>query len=356
MAISTEQKQKIIRISLKVLFIVGAILIVPVYLLYALWCIGALIYIPGDTSENVRLLTMGLMLLTLVALPLFRPRRYFVAGGLALMMVFSLLLNTIKPTNNITWAPEYERLPKFQWAADNDSFKLHDIRSFYFRTTTDFDVKYHDAEFKLSELKTIDFISVYWPQPCEEEIAHIMLRFRFNDGKVFLISSETRRTGAGEFGAVNNLYKQSGKIYVVATEDDVLALRTNIREPRERVYIYEMELTREQREQILRNLAERINDLHVNPQFYNTLTGNCLTELLPSLRVGMDLPLVHYSYLASGRTAELLFAKGYLKRKPGETFEELKARSYLNPHMEKWDHNPATYGLMVRAWEKENGK
>ena len=343
------------QLTLKILKIATLTLALLVYAVYILWCIGAIVYTPGFT-EGMRTPAIVILLLTASSLLLFKPRRYFLGGGFALLIVFSLLWDTIKPTNEWTWAPEYKRLPLITWAADNDTFTIRDIRDFHFRTTTDFDEVYLNDTFKVSRLKAIDFISVYWPQPCEEDIAHIMLRFRFNDGKVFLISSETRRTGAGEYGAINNLYKQSGKIYVIATEHDVLALRTNIREPRERVYIYEMNLTADQREQILRSLLEEANSLHTDPQFYNTVTGNCYTELLPGMKAGMDMPLCDFSYLASGQAAKSLFDAGHLKHNPGETFEELKARSYLNPAMEKWDHDPRTYANLVRIWEKENGK
>lgn len=355
MNLTAEKKEKLIRIALNVLLITGTILLVCTYLIYLLWCVGAWVYTPG-IPDDIRTPGIVIMFLTQAALLLFRPRRYFFAAGIALLIVFSLLLATIKPTHDQIWAREYQQLPQIEWLDDQDTFKIHNIRNFYFRTTTDFDIQYIEDEFKLSRLKAIDFISVYWPQPCEEDIAHIMLRFRFNDDKVFLVSSETRRTGDGEFGAVNNLYKQSGKIYIVATEEDVLALRTNIRQPRERVYIYELDLTAEQREQILLDMILQINELHQNPEFYNTLTGNCFTELIPSLKVGMDLPMLHFSYLASGQAPQVFFDEGFLKKKEGETFQELKARSYLNPTMEKWDHTPGTYSKIVRKWDKENGK
>ena len=37
-----------------------------------------------------------------------------------------------------------------------------------------------------------------------------------------------------------------------------------------------------------------------------------------------------------------------------ETFEELKARSYLNPAVKNWDHQPETYSQLIHNWEKEN--
>lgn len=343
------------RSLLKILKISGLVLTLAVYGIFLLWCVGAIVYTPGF-PEWLRIPAIVLLLLTALSLLLFKPRRYFLGGGFALLIAFSLLWGTIKPTNSWTWAPEYERLPLITWEADNDTFTIRDIRDFHFRTTTDLDEVYLNDTFKFSRLKAIDFISVYWPQPCEEDIAHIMLRFRFDDGKVFLVSCETRRTENGEYGAINNLYKQSGMIYIIATEHDVLSLRTNIRDPRERVYIYEMNLTASQREQILRALLASADDLHNNPQFYNTLIANCYTGLLPAMKTGMDLPLFQFSFLASGRAPRDLYDAGYLKHAPGESFEALKERSYLNPIMEKWDHNPATYSGLIRAWEKENKK
>ncbi len=348
-------RKKIFRMLLKILKMTGLVLIWTVYAVYLLWCIGAIVLTPAF-PDALRLPALVLLLLTAIPLLLFKPRRYFLGGGFALLIVFSLLWGTIKPSNDLPWLPEYERLPQIKIAADNDSFTIHGIRDFHYRTTSDFDRLYIKESFRFSRLKAVDFISVYWPQPFEEEFSHIMLRFRFDDGKAFLVSSETRHTGTGKYGGIYELYKQSGKIYVIATEHDVLSLRTNIREPRERVYIYEMNLTAPQRERILRDLLADANKLHAAPEFYNLVTNNCYTGLLPSIKAGLDLPLFQISFLASGRVPRDLFHAGHLKHHPGESFEELKARSYLNPFVEKWDHKPETYSNLVHAWDKENGK
>lgn len=336
--------------------IFGLICFFLFFLLYTLWCLGAFYYAPGS-SVFLRILNMILFTILVLTALTFKPRRYFLAGAVILMLTISLLWTTIKPTHNIDWSPEYARLPLIQWQADQDSFTIRDLRDFHFRTTSDFDVRYINENFRLSNLKAIDFLAVYWPQPGEEQIAHIMLRFRFDDGKNFLVSSETRRPEGSKYGAINNLFKQSGKIYILATEQDILSLRTNIREPRERVYIYEMDLTAKQRETILRDLIARINDLHPHPQFYNTLTSNCFTELIPCLKAGIDdMPPFHCAYLVSGWAPESFFNAGWLKKKEGETFEELKKRSFLNPAMKGWDHRPETYSPLIRKWEKENDK
>ena len=338
----------------KRLFVIcGLVFFAIFYILFALWCLGAFYYAP-ETSVFLRVLNMILFSALVVPAPFFQPHRYFLSGAVALMITISLLWETIKPSHEADWSAEYERLPLIQWQADRNTFTIRDLRDFHFRTTSDFDVRYISENFRLSDLKAIDFLAVYWPQPCEEEIAHIMLRFRFDDGKNFLVSSETRRPEGSKYGAINNLYKQSGKIYILATEQDILSLRTHIRDPQERVYIYELNLTAAQRETILRNLIDRINDLHPHPQFYNTLTGNCFTELLPSMKAGLDMPFFHYAYLVSGRAPETFFKAGYLKKKGDETFEELKAQSYLNPAVKNWDHQPETYSQLIHNWEKEN--
>lgn len=326
------------------------------YFLYTLWCLGAFCYTPGSPLF-LRVLNVILFLALVLTALFFKPRRYFLAGAVSLMVTISLLWMTITPTHKADWAPEYARLPRIQWHADQDTFTIHDLRDFHFHTTSDFDVRYIHEDFRISKLKAIDFLAVYWPQPGEEAIAHIMLRFRFDDGKNFLVSSETRRPKGSKYGAINNLFKQSGKIYILATEPDILSLRTNIREPRERVYIYEMALTTQQRETILRDLIEEINDLHPHPQFYNTLISNCFTELIPSLKSGIDaMPFFHHIYLISGWAPEYFFKAGWLKKKDGETFKELKKRSFLNPAMQGWDHKPETYSPLIRKWEMENDK
>ncbi|MBO5959932.1 MAG: DUF4105 domain-containing protein, partial [Lentisphaeria bacterium] len=246
----------------KILWIVFLIFFFSVYAGYILWCTGAICYAPMPLIFRIPAVIIFLPLV--ISAPFIKPRIIFLSGGIALLLMCSILWSLITPTNRKLWVAEYARLPKIEWL-DEDAFRIRDIRDFHFFTTTDYMVRYTDEVFDLDKLKALDYITVYWPQLMEKEIAHIMLRFRFSGNKNVLVSCETRRTTDGEFGGVNNLFKQSGLIYVFATERDILALRTNIRNPEDQVFIYEMDLSSEQRKKIFRHLAERVNSLHTEP-------------------------------------------------------------------------------------------
>lgn len=348
-----EQKEKLKKIFWKLLIIIGWSFFFLLYLLCILWCFGALCYAPMPLF--LRIITGALFLPLVLSAPFIKPRLYFLSGGVALILLFFLIWSLITPTNQQIWVPEYARLPLVEWQ-DSNRFRIRDIRDFHYTKRDVYQVRYDTEEFDLTELIAIDYIVVYWEQTLEEEVAHVMLRFRFSGGRSFLVSAETRRTDGAEFGGVNNLYKQTNLIYVVATDRDVLAVRTNARDPHERVYIYETDLSPEQRIKIFRHLADRINAMHTDPEFYNTLTNNCFMALLPSLRAGIDLPLFDFSYFATGLSDRAAFEGGLLKKREGETFEEMKARGYLNPTTDSWDFNTETYHGIIVKWDKENGR
>ena len=317
---------------------------------FALWCFGALCYGPFPAVCNMA--AAAVFLLLALTAPFLRPRKVFLSGAFLIMAVILSFWLMADATNERDWIPEYQRMPHFEWQQDGDAFRLNNIRDFTFRTSSDFDQRYVDWDLRVSDVSGLDYIVVHWDNPMGLWIAHSMLRFRFKDGRSFVVSCETRRTPEEEYGAVPGLYHQFNLIYVIGTDADILALRTHAREPREEVYLYPTNAEKEQRETILRDLAERINDLVRHPKFYNTLTGNCMTTLLPSVSKGVDIPVGSYAYLFNGFSDRLAYDLGFLKlMRPDETFEEMRTRCHVNPKVKDWDGDRSTYSGLFSSGE-----
>jgi len=287
------------------------------------------------------------------------PRRVFLAGASLVMCVITCLWNLSRATNEQDWEPEFERLPRFCWENGDpdrdDKFTLSNIRDFTFRTEEKFDKNYLSGDYKMSDLSELDYIMVYWSNFWGKRIAHSMLCFRFKDGRSLVISCEARQREKQEKCADNiigGLFHQYSLIYIVGTECDLLALRTNVREPREDAYCFPVKTTQEQREKIFRDLAKRADALNHQPEFYNTVTANCITALLPSITQGIDLPLLRWEYLSNGYFAEWACKCGLLQTsRPDETYEELLKRCHVNPKVKDWDGNRASYTDMYRTQE-----
>lgn len=327
--------------------ITGLCLLFPGYLIWAAWCFGAICYAP--LPGVIRYVCAGVLVILILSAPLMRPRLYFTAGACLVMLVISGLWCLILPSNDRSWAPESARLPEIRWHEDGKSFTVRNIRDFRYRTTLDFDVAYLDRTYSLDDMTGLEYAVVYWEQLLDDEVAHSMLSFRFRNGESLVFSCEARRPIDGQYGAIQDLYKQSGLIYIIGTERDLFGVRTNYREPREQVYLYATNATGEQRTAIFRDLAKRVNALHTEPQFYNTLTSNCITSLIPSIRAGVDIPLFRPAYVLSGFSDHLAYKLGFLTlRYDEETFEELRKRSCINPRVADWNGDPDSYSSLIR--------
>jgi Domain of unknown function (DUF4105) len=105
-----------------------------------------------------------------------------------------------------------------------------------------------------------------------------MLSFSFSGGQSLVISSELRKERGESFDAVKWVLNQYEIQYIIASEDDVIKLRTNYR--KNEVYMYPIDTTKEKIQQLFHSMLIRADKLTREPEFYNTLWNNCTTSVL----------------------------------------------------------------------------
>lgn len=323
------------KMCLHIIRIIGLVLMWISYVTLALWCFGAIAYAPYPKWICV----IGNILFTalIISAPLIKPRLNFICAGFVLMFFVVICWQFIQPTDNRKWEPGFENVASVTWS-DHNTFTIRNIRDCRYITAKDFRTFYREGTYKLSDVTSVKFISVFWEQTFEEEVAHSMMAFSFSDGRVLVFSFERRCADDSEYGAIPSLYKQNEICCVVSDPADILALRTHFRaQPEgERVYMYEMELTADQRRELLRDIVMEMGDLSREPEFFNTATNNCATKLLDSLKKAVDLSGWHYSFLLNGYLDRHLFERGLLTKKyDSETFEEVRERAFLNEYMKQ---------------------
>ncbi|MEG2074991.1 MAG: DUF4105 domain-containing protein [Victivallaceae bacterium] len=304
-----------------------------------LWCFGVIYYLlPLPKWINF---VLGIAFSIWATYALFGKRytRGKLYGLLGIMLVICYYSN-VHPTNDRNWQSSFAR-NAFAEFYDNSPHKvtIHNIRSFKYRTTSDFDVKYQKADYDLNDLESLDFIVVHWDD--NQSIAHTMLSYGFKDGRHLVFSMETRLDSDDEQGAIPGLFKQFELICVVGTEPDLLGLRTNFRH--EEVYLYRTILTPAEVRFSFDNMLTYLNYLNQNAEFYNTITHNCTTSLAPtSVENPQKLKFLEkLQILFNGYSDLYAYNHNKLLIKPGESFKELKRRSYINPKVEykKMDEN-----------------
>jgi len=283
--------------------------------------------VSGPANAALRFgLAAGFGIAALAALVALALRRWRALAAYAALFVAALAWYfSLAPSNERDWVTENAVLARATVAGD--IVTVHNIRNFSYRTETDFTPAYHDKRFDLRQLEGVDLVSVYWMGP---HVAHVFLSFAFAGGEHLAVSIEARKEKGEGYSTVNGFFRQYELYYVVADERDVIGLRSNVRaDPPEQVYIYRLQGRTEAARRVFMAYIDQINALAERPQFYNSLTTNCTTNIWVASRVNAEHVPFSWKILASGHVPEYLYEQGRLAG--GELpFAELQRRAFVN--------------------------
>ena len=204
------------------------------------------------------------------------PRRKLTILGVIvaiLALPFAYVRLFEQPSNERDWSPDQKVLARA--TIDGDAVTIRNVRNFAYRTDHEFVERYETRGYDLRKLDSIWFVvERFGDTPA---IAHTFLSFGFGDEYV-AISVEIRKERGEVYSPLKGLLRQYELMYVVADERDVLALRTNFR--RDPVYLYPVRTTPERMRRVFVEMLERANQLAAQPEFYNSLTNNCTTNIV----------------------------------------------------------------------------
>ena len=183
-----------------------------------------------------------------------------------------------RPRNDRDWSPDQRVLPYAE--IDGRTARVHNVRNISYRSTTDYTVAYDDRSYDLDALESVWFVVEPFsglPGP-----AHTFVSFGFADGgghtRYVAISVEIRKEQGESFSPLKGMLRQYEITYVVADERDAVKLRSNYR--RDSVYVYPIRVPREKARALFVAMLERANALRERPEFYNTLTNTCTTNIV----------------------------------------------------------------------------
>jgi hypothetical protein len=165
-------------------------------------------------------------------------------------------------------------LPTTSWSGDTVTIK--NIRNHSWKTDKEFDPGYYDDTFDLADIEWVHYVIT--PFSDKDGPAHTMLTFSFSGWRHLAISGEIRKERWEWFDAVWGILNQYELIYVIASEDDIIKLRTNYR--KNKVYMYPINTPKEKIQALFRTMLIRADKLAREPEFYNTLWNNCTTSIL----------------------------------------------------------------------------
>lgn len=267
-------------------------------------------------------------------------------AALGVALCASLLIGRCSlrtPSNSRNWNVDQRLLPTA--AFNGPLVSIRNIRNFTYRSETDFTPAYYDKTFDLRKLDSVWFVV----EPFGEFAgpAHTFVSFGFEDRDFVAVSVEIRKEIGESFSPWKGLLRQYEIMYVVGDERDLVALRANHRQ--DEVFVYRVSTSRHRMRKMLVEMLRRANAVAEKPEFYNTLTNTCTTNIVRHVnavtprripwRLGVFLP---------GYSGELAYRLGLLDNTI--PFDELRERSRVNSKAKQFAEHPE-FSRKIRGME-----
>lgn len=251
---------------------------------------------------------------------------------------------SIRPSHDRKWTLDQAVLPQ---AEINGNFvHIKNIRNFTYRSADDYTPGYYDKTFDLTKMKNVYYIVE--PFSDFKGAAHTFVSFEFEGQDFVAISVEIRKEQGEVFSALKGLFKRYEIMYVIADERDVVKLRSNYR--KDDVFIYPVRTTKERMQTMFIEMIKRTNQIKAKPEFYNTLTNTCTTNIVGHVnrvvpgRVPLD-PRILFPGYSDKFAYELNLIDTNL------SFDEARQRFHINDRAEKYaDHSE--FSTRIRQYEQ----
>jgi hypothetical protein len=259
-----------------------------------------------------------------------------IGGGIALA--------ARQPSNNRDWITSQERLPA---ASINDStVTIRDVRNFDYDTLgNNIARRYDDRTYDLSKLQSVWFVLAPF-DPENRGPAHSFLSFGFADSQFVAISVEARREADEQYSIVKGMLRKYEIMYVVGDERDLIRLRVANGDD---VYLYPIRTSPEKVRALFVRMLERGNDLRADPQFYNTLTNNCTTNILDHVNSIAPKKIPYgREVLLPGYADELAVELGLIDSEL--PIAEVRRRFHINDRARRAFHD-ANFSVAIRKFE-----
>jgi len=276
-------------------------------------------------------------------------RATFVLLGVlaAAIAAFCIWFFSQKATGKRDWDVPFQRMPVSTFSADGRFVTIENVRDFHYRSEQDYDVRYRTETYDLDALETLDFSITHWNG--SEMFGHIMLSFGFSDGRYFVFSPEARLTKGHRYEILPGFLRQYELIFIVATEEDAIQLRTHHRRyERSEVLLYPTTFPPSHARAMLTDLLKRANGLRKHPEFYNGLTYNCLTSMKPTMeKLGRTSGRTWHG-IVNGLADRAGWKRGWMKRSKNDVdFETFRRRHSVNQYVEHLV-DPPDFSQLIR--------
>ena len=273
--------------------------------------------------------------------------KYFIlypAIAVILIVIFTIFIRDLitEPSNDRNWNEDQMVLPSAM--IKDNLISIKNVRNFKYASTTSYVAKYYDETYDLNKLIKVWY--VVEPFSGIPGSAHTFLSFEFENDKFVSISVEIRKEKGEKYHPVKGLFNQYELMYVIADERDVIKLRSNYR--KDLVYVYPISAPKEKMKSLFVDMLERANYLRDNPEFYNTITNTCTTNIVAHVNkiTPKRIPFFNLRILLPANSDKLAYKLGLIDT--DLPFDEARQKYYINDRAMKYADNE-DFSRMIRG-------
>ena len=242
---------------------------------------------------------------------------------------------TQRPSNDRDWDPNFEKLAAI--TINGDEVTVGNVRNTHYRSLNDYDCRYEDRSYNLSQLKAVDLLVIFWGSTA---VSHPAAIFDFGTQGHLCISIEVRYRANGKYELLPNFFRQNELMYVVSDERDAILRRTLYSEGQD-CYLYRLQTTSNANLELFLEYSREINELLDKPRWYNLLFANCTTCIYRQHQGKMAWD---WRIVFNGAVDRMLYEWGRLYQQL--PFEELKSVSLINDRANAAE--PEDFGKQIR--------
>lgn len=260
---------------------------------------------------------------------------------LIIIVTFAFVSLITEPSNDRDWNIDQAILPSAK--IEGNLVSIKNIRNFTYASTTSYTANYHDKTFDINKIKKVWY--VVEPFSGIPGSAHTFLSFEFEGDQFVSISVEIRKEKGEVYHPIKGLFNKYELMYVIADERDAIKLRSNYR--KDLVYLYPINTTKEKVALLFLDMVNRVNNLNESPEFYNTVTNTCTTNIVEHVNkiTPKRVPFFNLRILLPANSDKLAYELGLIDTKL--PFEQARVKYFINYKAMKYANDP-NFSVRIR--------
>ncbi len=264
----------------------------------------------------------------------------------ALTLIVIVIFFSLTPSNKREWDPEVAKIATYQFV--DGQIEIQNVRNFIWKNNHEYTTQWETRRYDLSQIKSVDLIISHF---MKGPIAHAFVSFGFEDGQYLAFSIEIRKEVHEQFSVLGGFFRQYELAIVIGDENDLIYTRSNIRH--EKVYIYPINLQKNEIQKLFLVYLNKADELSQNPRWYNTWLTNCTTIIFDLVErvLGTNTVPRDYRVILPGLLPSYLYDLNQLDHM--YSLKEWKKMAFINPKIANFNESPdqdqQKFSLLIRS-------